>query len=58
MFLITKHTECNCESQFDEYESELDPEAIGEDVVFAVVYSETLILPADKDCGYDISPSG
>ena len=54
VFLVPEHSKCDRNAQFDKYEYQLDPEGYAQDAVFAVVDSETLVLPADENCRDDV----
>lgn len=45
-----RDAECNRERHLDEDEEELDPEAVPQDGMFAEVYPEPLVFPADENC--------
>jgi hypothetical protein len=49
--LIAEDAERDREAELDEDEGEFDPEGDAQDAVLAVVDAETLVLPADEDCG-------
>jgi len=48
MFIVvSKDPKGDCETDFDNYEKEFDPERGSYYTIFAMVDSETLIFPAD-----------
>ena len=49
VFLVAKDSECDCQTQFDENEGELDPKGCSEYTVFSVVDSKTLVFCANED---------
>jgi hypothetical protein len=49
MLLVTHDAEANGETQFDEDEGELDPEAHAQDSVLSEVDPEALVLSAYED---------
>lgn len=53
--LVAHDAECDGQTQFDEDEGELDPEGEGEDAVLAVMDSESLVFPTNKDRADDVS---
>lgn len=55
MFLVAEDAEGDGKGDFDENEGELDPERRGEDTVFAVVDSESLVLGTNENGRDDVS---
>jgi len=53
--LVTHDPESDDQCDFDEDESELDPETYSKDAVFAVMDTQALILGADEDCRDDVA---
>ena len=56
--LIAEHAESDRETELQKDEGEFYPEGDAQDAVLTVVDSETLVLPADEDCGDDVAGSG